>query len=50
MVSDIELFRIWGKNPFASNVYKLPFGKVKNDGMEDLRAHRVKFARLPAQI
>ena len=51
MVNDIELFSTWGKNPFATNVYKnkLPSGKVEDDGMEDLRAHCVKFARLPAQ-
>ena len=52
VVDDIELFSTWawGKNPFASNVYKLPYAKVKDDGMKDLRAHCVKFARLPAQI
>ena len=49
-VNDIELFSTWGKNPFASNVYKLPYAKAKDDGMTDLRAHCVKFARLPAQI
>ena len=50
MVDDIELFSIRGKNPFASNVYKLPSANVEDDGMKDLRAHSVKFARLPAQI
>ena len=50
MVDDIELFSTWGENSFASNVYKLPSAKVEDDGMQDLRAHCVKFARLPAQI
>ena len=49
-VDDIELLSTWDKNPFASNVYKLPFAKVEDDGMQDLRAHCVKFARLPGQI
>ena len=49
-VDDIELLSTWGKNSFASNGYELPYAKVKDDDVQYLRAHCVKFARLPAQI
>jgi len=49
-VNNIELVSTWGKNSFASNGYDLPYAKVKDDGVKDLRAHCVKFARLPAQV
>ena len=41
----------WGKNPFASNIYKFPWDKVKDDCNTDkLRAHCRLHARMPPEI
>ena len=41
----------WGKNPFASNIYKFPWDKVKDDcNAAKLRAHCRLHARMPPEI